>query len=137
MSYWVASSFGGDGLGHFVGSLAFGVEGDQTGEQQITRLAATGLVGVARDQRVLRFGVVCGDDVGQPSAAAVAAVGRATAAQQHAKSARGGSESQCFLLHIIILLFDITSGLSSHKRKRADLLTDASLFGDSALFLLN
>ena len=127
---------GGNGLSHFVGSIAFGVEGNQTGEQQINRLATTGLVGVARDERVLRFGIVCGDDVGTFSGG-VAAVGRATAAQQHAKSARGGSESQCFLLHIIILLFDITSGLSSHKRKRADLLTDASLFGDSALFLLN
>ena len=125
-----------NGLSHFVGSIALGVEGNQAGEQQINRFATTGLVSVARNERVLRFGIVCGDDVGTFSGG-IAAVGRATAAQQHTKSACGGSESQCFLLHIIILLFDITSGLSSRKWKRADLLTDASLFGDSALFLLN
>ena len=92
----------GDGLGHFVGSLAILVEGDQTGEQQVTRLAATGLVGVARDQRVLRFGVVRSDDVGASGVTGGSVtVGAAAGAQQHGHGASHGSESKSFLLHMI------------------------------------
>jgi len=92
----------GDGLGHFVGSLAVLVEGDQTGEQQVDRLAAAGFVGVARDQRVLRFGVVRSDDVGASGVTGGSvAVGAAAGAQQHGHGAGHGSESKSFLLHMI------------------------------------
>ena len=92
----------GDGLGHFVGSLAVLVEGDQTGEQQVDRLAAAGFVGVARDQRVLRFGVVRSDDVGASGVTGGSvAVGAAAGAQQHGHGASHGSESKSFLLHMI------------------------------------
>ena len=54
-----------DGLRHFVGGLALLASKEtRRGEQQVERLAAAGLVAVARDERVLRFGIVCGDDVG-------------------------------------------------------------------------
>ena len=93
---------GFDGLCHFVGSIALGIEGNQAGEQQIDRLTAAGLIGVARDKRVLWLGIVSRDDV---AAIGGGIIGSAAAAEQHAQRAGRGSESQSLLLHRIILLF--------------------------------
>ena len=51
-----------DGLGDFVLRVALVVEAHQAGEHQFDRAAAASFVGVARDERVLRFGTEGGDD---------------------------------------------------------------------------
>ena len=111
-----------DGLRHFVGGIALGVEGNQTCEQQVERLAAAGLVAVARDERVLRFGIVCGDDVGTLVSGGVT-VGRAAPAEQHTECACGRSESQSFLLHgiHILLIHYFQSRKTLFKRRRASI----------------
>ena len=115
-----------DGLRHFVGGIALGVEGNQTCEQQVERLAAAGLVAVARDERVLRFGIVCGDDVGTLISGGVT-VGRAATAEQHAECACGRSESQSFLLHgIHILLIHYFQSRKTLFKKKAGVNTVAS-----------
>lgn len=115
-----------DGLGDFVLRVALRVVGNQTGEQQVDRDAAAGLVGVARDERVLRFGIVCGDDVGTLVSGG-ATVGRAATAEQHTECACGRSESQSFLLHgIHILLIHYFQSRKALFKKKAGVNTVAS-----------
>src|SRR5690606_36597245 len=51
-----------DGLGNLVVSGAFSVVIDQSREDRVEDLAAANLVGVGRDERVLRLGTVGSDD---------------------------------------------------------------------------
>ncbi len=94
---------GRDGFGDFVLRVALRVEGHQTREQQVAGDAAAGLIGVARDERVLRFGIVGGDDV-LAVIRRSSVVGRSATAQQHAESACRGDERQSLPLHIVLLL---------------------------------
>lgn len=89
-------------------------------------LPPAGLVAVARDERVLRFGIVCGDDVGTLVSGGVT-VGRAATAEQHAECACGRSESQSFLLHgIHILLIHYFQSRKTLLKKKAGVNTVAS-----------
>ena len=115
-----------DGFCNLIGGIAFGIERNQTREQQVERLAAAGLVAVARDERVLRFGIVCGDDVGTLVSGGVT-VGRAAPAEQHTECACGRSESQSFLLHgIHILLIHYFQSRKTLFKKKAGVNTVAS-----------
>ena len=115
-----------DGFRNLIGGIAFGIKRNQTCEQQVERLAAAGLVAVARDERVLRFGIVCGDDVGTLVSGG-ATVGRAAPAEQHTECACGRSESQSFLLHgIHILLIHYFQSRKTLFKKKAGVNTVAS-----------
>ena len=92
----------GDGFSDFVGRVALGVKGHQTGEQQVGGLAATSLVDVARNQVLLGFGIIRGDDVVAGRAGAVAG---ATTTEHHRGGAHSGRYGECLVLHMF-LLFD-------------------------------